>query len=146
MCPSITSQRVGQLEDSEFALLAPSITHMDGRASWKNEKLTRTPKPRTVLRNTSVEGKIISEASNVDASEAAVRRYQWNSGEIHPQTTRAKPHIQSPRSTPYLAHLWDITWTLSQNGKHQKVGSWDIYKELTASQEHPGGMYISFPL
>lgn len=73
--PSIMSQRVGWLADSQSVIQA---LHPGGWAGWKSVTPTGTPRHGTIAWCTDactlLEREVISEASDEEASEAAVRK------------------------------------------------------------------------
>lgn len=61
--------------------------------------------------HTPLEGEVITEASNVETPEATAGAQRWtleNSLDSH------SSHVRRLRMAPYLAHLWGVTWALSQ--------------------------------
>lgn len=79
-------------------------THPFG--GWTNRICeTQVKSQAQAHRHTPLGGKVISEASNREASEATMMSQQFGSGKLHQQKTSPSPPTQKTMSSPYSAYF-----------------------------------------
>lgn len=91
-----------------------------------------------------LENGIISKTSSAQASYAALRNQQLDSGALHHQKTSSSIHIQRPRSASHPAHFWD------QHGHYHSTitrrGIWLLLFFLVCLIDYPFAVWLEVVL